>query len=242
MLGLRLRCWRLRHASHGERRRRRRQQPIRRLAPLASRPTHLKLIEMSYRAAASSVCRPAARPLQGRAPAARSATVAAPGRRVRIDILQHCAPRSAAHGSSGSRPSPQALSVRCSAAASSGTLPQSLQSLVSAFQAVPDPMAVRRRRGCLPPAVMLCRYVVPLPGAVPQHPLLTLPDTPSVLACLQRYKQLLFYATKLEPFPVEQHTEENKVKGCVSQVRLCCCIMPGGFPGRLARSCAHAAA
>ncbi|KAI7840397.1 hypothetical protein COHA_005898 [Chlorella ohadii] len=67
--------------------------------------------------------------------------------------------------------SPQA--VRCSAAAS-GTLPQSLQTLISAFQAVPDPMA--------------------------------------------RYKQLLFYATKLEPFPVEQHTEENKVKGCVSQV------------------------
>jgi sulfur transfer protein SufE len=36
---------------------------------------------------------------------------------------------------------------------------------------------------------------------------------------LQRYKQLLFYATKLAPLPAEAHTEENKVKGCVSQVK-----------------------
>ncbi|EFN56446.1 hypothetical protein CHLNCDRAFT_48758 [Chlorella variabilis] len=35
---------------------------------------------------------------------------------------------------------------------------------------------------------------------------------------MARYKQLLFFATKLQPFPVEEHTEENKVKGCVSQV------------------------
>ena len=35
---------------------------------------------------------------------------------------------------------------------------------------------------------------------------------------MQRYKQLLFYATKLDPLPAEQHTPENKVKGCVSQV------------------------
>lgn len=34
----------------------------------------------------------------------------------------------------------------------------------------------------------------------------------------QRYKQLLFFATKLEPLAVEFKTEENKVKGCVSQV------------------------
>ncbi|KAL4448201.1 hypothetical protein ABPG75_005420 [Micractinium tetrahymenae] len=73
--------------------------------------------------------------------------------------------------SAARRPS---LSVRCSAATSSTELPTSLQSLVTAFQSVPDPMA--------------------------------------------RYKQLLFYATKLEPFPAEAHTEENKVKGCVSQV------------------------
>ena len=35
---------------------------------------------------------------------------------------------------------------------------------------------------------------------------------------MQRYKQLLYFATKLEPMPKEQHTAENKVKGCVSQV------------------------
>lgn len=35
---------------------------------------------------------------------------------------------------------------------------------------------------------------------------------------MARYKQLLFYATKLEPFPEEAHNEDNKVKGCVSQV------------------------
>lgn len=38
---------------------------------------------------------------------------------------------------------------------------------------------------------------------------------------LQRYKQLLFFATKLEPLPGEDHTVENKVKGCVSQVWVC---------------------
>eukprot|EP00887_Chlorella_sp_A99_P004328 scaffold15.g4328.t1 len=35
---------------------------------------------------------------------------------------------------------------------------------------------------------------------------------------MARYKQLLFYATKLEKLPVELHTKENKVQGCVSQV------------------------
>lgn len=35
---------------------------------------------------------------------------------------------------------------------------------------------------------------------------------------MQRYKQLLFFATKLEPMPAEEHNQENKVKGCVSQV------------------------
>ena len=34
---------------------------------------------------------------------------------------------------------------------------------------------------------------------------------------MARYKQLLFYAKKLPPMPQEEHTEENKVKGCVSQ-------------------------
>ncbi|GAB4817263.1 hypothetical protein N2152v2_004309 [Parachlorella kessleri] len=35
---------------------------------------------------------------------------------------------------------------------------------------------------------------------------------------MQRYKQLLFFATKLDKLPAEEHTDENKVKGCVSQV------------------------
>ena len=32
-----------------------------------------------------------------------------------------------------------------------------------------------------------------------------------------RYKQLLFYASKLKALPAEHHTPENKVPGCVSQ-------------------------
>lgn len=35
---------------------------------------------------------------------------------------------------------------------------------------------------------------------------------------MARYKQLLFYASKLPPMPAEQHAPENKVEGCVSQV------------------------
>jgi sulfur transfer protein SufE len=35
---------------------------------------------------------------------------------------------------------------------------------------------------------------------------------------MQRYKQLLFFATKLAPRPAEDHVPENKVQGCVSQV------------------------
>ncbi len=38
---------------------------------------------------------------------------------------------------------------------------------------------------------------------------------------MARYKQLLFYATKLEKLPAELQTKENKVEGCVSQVREC---------------------
>eukprot|EP00197_Chlamydomonas_leiostraca_P007333 CAMPEP_0202869074 /NCGR_PEP_ID=MMETSP1391-20130828/11787_1 /ASSEMBLY_ACC=CAM_ASM_000867 /TAXON_ID=1034604 /ORGANISM="Chlamydomonas leiostraca, Strain SAG 11-49" /LENGTH=258 /DNA_ID=CAMNT_0049549329 /DNA_START=229 /DNA_END=1005 /DNA_ORIENTATION=+ len=35
---------------------------------------------------------------------------------------------------------------------------------------------------------------------------------------MARYKQLLFYATKLEKLPDEDHIPANKVEGCVSQV------------------------
>lgn len=48
-----------------------------------------------------------------------------------------------------------------------------------------------------------------------------------VLCCLAqvpdpmaRYKQLLFYAAKLPAMSAEQHKPENKVEGCVSQVRM----------------------
>lgn len=36
---------------------------------------------------------------------------------------------------------------------------------------------------------------------------------------MQRYKQLLYYAKQLPPMPQEEHVDENKVKGCVSQAR-----------------------
>lgn len=45
---------------------------------------------------------------------------------------------------------------------------------------------------------------------------------------LQRYKQLLFFATKLEPLPAEDHIPENKVKGCVSQVWVVPHVQPDG--------------
>eukprot|EP00238_Polyblepharides_amylifera_P004351 CAMPEP_0196573038 /NCGR_PEP_ID=MMETSP1081-20130531/3011_1 /TAXON_ID=36882 /ORGANISM="Pyramimonas amylifera, Strain CCMP720" /LENGTH=305 /DNA_ID=CAMNT_0041890601 /DNA_START=191 /DNA_END=1108 /DNA_ORIENTATION=- len=35
---------------------------------------------------------------------------------------------------------------------------------------------------------------------------------------MMRYKQLLFYASKLKPMAAELHSPENKVQGCVSQV------------------------
>ena len=36
---------------------------------------------------------------------------------------------------------------------------------------------------------------------------------------MQRYKQLLFFAGKLTPMPEEEQVPENKVEGCVSQVK-----------------------
>ena len=36
---------------------------------------------------------------------------------------------------------------------------------------------------------------------------------------MARYKQLLFFASKLDPLPVEDQIEENRVHGCVSQVQ-----------------------
>ena len=36
-----------------------------------------------------------------------------------------------------------------------------------------------------------------------------------------KYQQLLAYAKKLPPLPAEEHTEDNKVRGCVSQACPC---------------------
>jgi cysteine desulfuration protein SufE len=35
-----------------------------------------------------------------------------------------------------------------------------------------------------------------------------------------KYQQLLAYGKKLPSMPQEDHTDENKVRGCVSQVQL----------------------
>ena len=43
----------------------------------------------------------------------------------------------------------------------------------------------------------------------------------------RRYEQLLWFAKKLEPFPEDQKTEDNKVKGCVSQVFVTAALKEG---------------
>ena len=37
-----------------------------------------------------------------------------------------------------------------------------------------------------------------------------------------KYQQLLQYAKQLPPLPADMHTEEHKVRGCVSQVQIGC--------------------
>jgi len=46
--------------------------------------------------------------------------------------------------------------------------------------------------------------------------------------CLQRYKQLLYFATKLQPLGDECKVDGNKVKGCVSQVWVVASLQPDG--------------
>lgn len=43
----------------------------------------------------------------------------------------------------------------------------------------------------------------------------------------QKYEQLLWYAKKLPPMPESGKTEENKVKGCVSQVYITADLQDG---------------
>ncbi|GIL53017.1 hypothetical protein Vafri_8725 [Volvox africanus] len=45
---------------------------------------------------------------------------------------------------------------------------------------------------------------------------------------MARYKQLLFFASKLAPMPAEDHIPENKVEGCVSQVWVVPELRPDG--------------
>ncbi|GLI59835.1 hypothetical protein VaNZ11_001822 [Volvox africanus] len=45
---------------------------------------------------------------------------------------------------------------------------------------------------------------------------------------MARYKQLLYFATKLTPMPAEDHIPENKVEGCVSQVWVVPELRPDG--------------
>ena len=42
---------------------------------------------------------------------------------------------------------------------------------------------------------------------------LKMPDT------LDKFKELLKFASQLDPLPEEYHTHENRVHGCVAQVR-----------------------
>lgn len=77
------------------------------------------------------------------------------------------------HGLGEQKRVARSLRVR-STSAIQCALPESLDTIVSSFKAVPDPM--------------------------------------------QRYKQLLYYATTLKPLDPAYKVESNKVKGCVSQV------------------------
>ena len=93
-------------------------------------------------------------------------------------------------------------------------LPQGLEKLVGLFQLVPDPKerCVEPPAGCAAGNGRPPRPPVLLPG-------LRLPRSRADRGDARcRYKQLLFFATKLEAFPEEFRTSENKVEGCVSQV------------------------
>ncbi|KAG1672052.1 hypothetical protein FOA52_008928 [Chlamydomonas sp. UWO 241] len=81
--------------------------------------------------------------------------------------------------------------------------------------AAPAPHAVQQQR---PGARgLVCRAapkVSDLPGSL-QKIVGLFQMVPDPMA---RYKQLLFYAAKLEALPADDHVPENKVEGCVSQV------------------------
>ena len=90
---------------------------------------------------------------------------------------------------------------------------------MGSFQAVEDPMQARLRATSLGSNII---HGAALARTLPALRLdgRSLSGSPLFLPCpcVQRYKQLLFYATKLEALPVADHIPANKVKGCVSQV------------------------
>lgn len=162
---------------------------------------------------ASSVCRPPVRPSAVRAlrPVARCPALAAKRNVSAVPItLDPLAPAQASHPPT----------VFCPTAPTAGSLRALLGNHCGASRQPADagdglPDGARPHGGALlppPPLPAACHVCC---GGTPH-----LRSSRCPPSCLQRYKQLLFYATKLEPFPVEQHNEANKVKGCVSQVRL----------------------
>lgn len=54
---------------------------------------------------------------------------------------------------------------------------------------------------------------------------------------MARYKQLLFYASKLPPMPSEDHIPANKVEGCTSQVWVKPQVRGGRTLTRVCRPC-----
>lgn len=86
--------------------------------------------------------------------------------------------------------------------------------LVPARAAPPSPAPLpQRRRLCARAEMQQTQKQLP---ASLQKIVGTFQIVPDPMA---RYKQLLFYAQKLPPMAAEYHVPENKVEGCVSQVR-----------------------
>lgn len=118
------------------------------------------------------------------------------------------------------------IGCRIVCAAAGTGLPVELESIVTSFQAVPDPMQVSYRIHHLWNKLIVTFWwldalVSWLGLAVISLWVMSFFSWISRVCffiCMQRYKQLLFYATKLQELPKDYKVEQNKVKGCVSQV------------------------
>ena len=104
----------------------------------------------------------------------------------------------------------------------SAEMPAALKKIVGAFQMV----CITTAHCMLPKTTALlatyARFIdlclvwfANLEGGEWQKGLWLLPQVPDPMA---RYKQLLFFASKLDPLAAEYHTPEYRVPGCVSQV------------------------